>query len=373
MDALTSQDAFEQWHDWRWQMRNRIDTLDGLRRWITPTDTEKTGIAACGRTMRWSITPYYASLMDPENTDCPIRMMAVPRNAEFVHGNEGHQDPVGDRTYLKTRRIIHKYPDRVVFLVSDSCPVYCRYCTRKYHTIARDSTYFKTDAPMDLEADFAYIRDNPEINDVLLTGGDPLSLSTGRLDAILGTLKQISSVGLVRIGTRYPVLLPARFDDELMTVLAKHAPLYLSTHFNHPAEITPEAVTVLRKLQAAGVALLNQSVLLKGVNDDAEVLKTLCRRLVSVGVTPYYLYHCDNVAGLTHFITTIERGRALMAQLSGHVTGFATPRYIIVTTIGKIPIDGDHVTMTEDGIIVRNYKGETLRVTCSALVHERSV
>jgi lysine 2,3-aminomutase len=366
MHALSSE--VDRWNDWRWQMRNRIDTIEKLRNWIVPTQAELVGIVKCGTKMRWSITPYYASLLRRDDPHCPIRKMAIPCDGEFLLDENASEDPVGDRSFAKSRRIIHKYPDRVIFLVSDSCPVYCRYCTRKFHTIVRDSTYFGESDTLDLESDLDYIRCHPEINDVLLTGGDPLSLSTRRLDHILGSLRSIAHVTLIRIGSRYPVLLPMRIDEELCETLRRHKQVYLSTHFNHPNELTSDAIAACQRLLNAGVPVLNQSVLLRGINDDVETLRTLFRGLVANGITPYYLYHCDNVSGITHFMTTLNKGRAIMAELQGYMTGFAVPRYVLTTRLGKIPVDSDHIRLLEDGVEVRNYLGQTARIRSPALV-----
>jgi lysine 2,3-aminomutase len=350
------------WPDWHWHMRNRITTVDALRRWVRVSDDEAQGIDELSGTYRWSVTPYYASLMDPDDALCPIRLQAVPSCREAIVPALADVDPVGDTKFRKTNRVVHKYPDRVIFLVTQNCPVYCRHCTRKFHTTALgQESYFERGEGLPWTEDIAYIRDHPEIRDVLLTGGDPLMYSDRRLDSLLSELRAIDHVEIIRIGSRFPVLLPQRITPELCDILAAHHPVWLNTHFNHPREVTAEAAAACDRLLRAGVPVGNQTVLLRGVNDDPGVMRRLMLDLVRIRVRPYYLYHCDNVVGVSHFMTTIEEGRAIHESLQGFITGFAVPQYVLTTELGKIPLSREFVRRTDDdeGLwVIENYHGE---------------
>ncbi|CAO3439279.1 KamA family radical SAM protein [Azospirillum endophyticum] len=302
---LYSKASFDanQWNDWRFHMENLIRTKDQLAKWIEVTADEEGAIEAIADNYLWMITPYYASLMDKHNIHCPIRRQAIPHLDEMRNKSAGDIDPVGDTLNMKTRRVIHKYPNRVVMLVSDTCPVYCRHCTRKFHTTDVRGTYFKEGFDRSYDSDFAYIRSHPEIDDVLLTGGDPLFLSDGKLEHIIRTLREIPHISIIRIGTRYPVFLPQRITEEFCSMLSRYHPIWVSTHFNHPVEITDEAAAACDRLLRHGIPVQNQTVLLKSVNDDVEVMRSLVKALVGIRVRPYYLYHCDNVTGVSHFST----------------------------------------------------------------------
>jgi lysine 2,3-aminomutase len=351
------------WADWRSHMRGRITTLAQLRRWVDVSPEEEAAITACAGKYRWSITPYYASLMDRSDPNCPIRRQAVPSLAELQPLPHSSVDPVGDMAFRKTNRVIHKYPDRIIMLVTQLCPVYCRHCTRKYHTTDTDGTYFGESESASWEPDFAYVSSHPEIRDVLLTGGDPLTYSDERLEAILTRLRAIPSVEIIRIGSRFPVLLPMRITEQLCQTLERYHPFWLNTHFNHPKEVTPQAAEAVDRLVRHGIVVQNQSVLLKGINDDVETMRDLLRRLLMIRVRPYYLYHCDNVTGVSHFSTTIEEGRALMRSLIGTFTGFGVPQYVLTTPIGKIPLWEEQLHTAADGHSwVENYRKEQLDI-----------
>jgi lysine 2,3-aminomutase len=364
MTPITPRDWIdrEQWDDYRWHLANRITTVDMLRRWIEVTDDEIAAIEACAGIYRWSITPYYASLMDPVDRECPVRRQAVPRMAEFEAQPGDDVDPVGDRRYRKTNRVVHKYPDRVILLVTSACPVYCRHCTRKFHTTSLDGTYFGDRESLPFDEDIAYIASHPEIRDVLLTGGDPLTYGDRKLDRLLGQLRAVPHVEILRIGTRFPVLLPQRITPAFCEMLEKHHPVWASTHFNHPKELTPEATAACDRLLRAGVPVQNQTVLLKGVNDDIDTMRALNTGLVRARVRPYYLYHCDNVVGVSHFQTSLHVGRDLIRQLEWSTTGFAVPEYVITTTIGKIRVDGDHLTAEDSAVWAHNAAGQRVRL-----------
>lgn len=349
------------WTDWRSQLKHRITTLEELREWIRVSPDEEAAIRACNGKYRWSITPYYASLMDREDPLCPIRLQAVPHTQEFMTFPGADPDPVGDRIYRKTNRVVHKYPDRVILLVTEACAVYCRHCTRKYHTTDLEGSYFETSEASSWEQDFEYIASHPEIRDVLLTGGDPLTYSDEKLELIISRLRKIPHVEIIRMGSRYPVLLPQRVTPEFCAMLEKYHPIWLNTHFNHPKEITPEAAAACDRLLRHGVPVQNQTVLLKGINDDLETMKALLKGLLKIRVRPYYLYHCDNVTGVSHFATTVEKGREIMRGLLGHMTGFAIPQYIVTTKLGKIPLWEEQFHQDENGYWLENYKGDTMR------------
>lgn len=350
------------WSDWRSQLQHRIQTLADLQKWVNVTPNEAEAIRASVGKYRWSITPYYASLMDRNDPNCPIRRQSVPALQEFQTFPGAEPDPVGDTLYRKTNRVVHKYPDRVVLLVTEVCAVYCRHCTRKFHTTDLEGTYFETSEAASWEQDFDYIASHPEIRDVLLTGGDPLTYSDEKLELIISRLRKIPHVEIIRIGSRYPVLLPMRITPEFCAMLEKYHPIWLSTHFNHPKEITLEAAAACDRLLRHGIPVQNQSVLLKGINDDLNTMRSLLHELLKIRVRPYYLYHCDNVTGVSHFATSVEKGREIMRGLLGHTTGFAVPQYIVTTKLGKIPLWETQVHADEQGYWLENYQGQTLHL-----------
>jgi len=348
--------------NWRSQLRHRITTVEQLRQWVHVTANEEQAIQACAGRYRWAITPYYASLMDRDDPLCPIRQLAVPSLREFESYPTASVDPVGDTVNRKTNRVVHKYPDRVILLVTERCPVYCRHCTRKYHTMAVGGSYFEKDEGASWDEDFAYIAGHPEIRDVLLTGGDPLMYSDRKLEGIIARLRQIPHVEIVRVGSRCPVVLPQRITPGLCQMLARYHPLWLNTHFNHPKEIAPEAAAACDRLLQHGIVVQNQTVLLKGINDDVSTMRRLHTGLLRIRVLPYYLYHCDNAIGISHFMTSLETGREIMRGLLGHITGFAVPRYVLTTPLGKIPLWEEALHRDSAGYWVENYQGETMRV-----------
>ncbi|MFI7357964.1 arginine 2,3-aminomutase [Streptomyces avidinii] len=350
------------WGDWRWHMRRRITNVEKARQWINLSADEEEAIAGVAGKYRWSVTPYYASLMDPDDPACPVRLQAVPALGELMEFPGAEVDPVGDTYYRKTNRVVHKYPDRVIMLITEACPVYCRHCTRKFHTTDVDGTYFRDDEGGSFDEDLRYIADHPEIRDVLLTGGDPLSYQDGKLEEIVAGLRAIPSVEIIRIGSRFPVLLPQRITEDLCSMLSRYHPVWLNTHFNHPKEITPEASAAVDRLLRHGIPVGNQTVLLRGINDDVATMRTLMTELLRIRVRPYYLYHCDNVTGVSHFMTTVEKGWEVMDGLQGHITGFGVPQYVLTTRIGKIPIARPSFTPTPEGLLLRNYRGQEMVV-----------
>jgi lysine 2,3-aminomutase len=351
------------WDDWRSQLRHSITKIEDLRQWIDLTEAEEQAIRGCAGKYRWRITPYYASLMDPQDATCPVRRQAVPSPRELQPLSTASIDPVGDMDNRKTRRVVHKYPDRAIMLVTDACPVYCRHCTRKYHTTDVNGTYLGERAGPDWDADFAYIERTPEIRDVLLTGGDPLTLGDKTLDWIIGRLRRIPHVEIIRIGSRYPVLLPQRITPDLCQMLEQYHPIWLNTHFNHPKEITVEAAVACDRLLRHGIPVQNQTVLLAGINDSLEVMHRLLTELLRIRVRPYYIYHCDNVTGVSHFATSLRRGREILRGLVGFTTGFAVPQYVITTPLGKIPLCQDNLSRGNGGVWITNYKGEKMNIS----------
>jgi lysine 2,3-aminomutase len=352
----------DDWESWRWQVRNKITSIPALEEWIQPTQEEIDAIKRCQGKYRWSITPYYASLIDSDDPQCPIRQQATPHLGEFDELPGTDIDPVGDQLYRKTNRVIHKYPDRIAFLVTAKCPVYCRHCTRKYHTTEYGGTYFADRESKSIEEDLDYIRSHPEIRDVSLSGGDPLSYHDSQLESIISAIRSISHIEIIRIGSRLPVLLPQRITPELCEMFDRYGPMWVNTHFNHPREITRETAEACDRLLRHGVPIGNQTVLLKGVNDDIDTMRTLCTELVRIKVRPYYLYHCDHVRGVAHFATSIDKGLEIMRGLTGFITGFAVPQYVLTTKIGKIPINPEYFERTPDGMQVRNWKNQVYSV-----------
>jgi len=346
----------QQWDDWRWQLANRITTTDGLSQVIDLTEDEQQVIDQSLGTLRMAITPYYASLMDPDSASCPIRMRAVPKLAETEISPEDLVDPLAEDVDSPVPGITHRYPDRVLFLITDQCSMYCRHCTRRRMAGETDRALPQSR----IDDMIAYVRETRGVRDVLLSGGDPLTLPTSRLEHIVAQLHEIPHVEIVRYGSAVPVVMPQRITDELVTMMKKYQPVWLNTHFNHPKEITPESRRALAKLADNGIVLGNQSVLLRGVNDCPYIMKELVQRLVHNRVRPYYIYQCDLSQGIGHFRTSIGTGMEIIEHLWGHTSGFAIPRYIddVSGGVGKTPIDPCYVISRNDRtVIFRNYEG----------------
>lgn len=330
-------------------MQHRIHDVETLRRYIHPTEDELAAIEATKAVFRWNITPYYASLMDPDDPNCPIRKQVVPRLEELEPDLVGVVDPLEEVAHSPVKNLIHNYRDRVAFCVTSECAIYCRYCLRK--RMVGDADFMMRRA--EHQAAIDYIAAHPEIRDVLLTGGDPLTFNEAHLEWLLRRLRAIPHVEIIRIGTRMPVKLPFRLTDELCDLLQQYHPLWINTHFNHPKELTDEAAEGLDRLLRAGIPVGNQTVLLRGINDDAETLRALSQGLVRMRVRPYYLYQAQLIGGTAHLRTSIEKGMELMEALQGTTTGFAIPKYVLDTPYGKVPLThsyvqgraGDHVVM----------------------------
>ncbi len=338
-------------------MRHRIRDIHGLRDFLEPTPEETAGIERLADRFHFVITPYYASLMDPQDPGCPIRRQVVPHVAE--EGDPvGLADPLSEVAHSPVKNLIRVYPDRVAFCVNNECALYCRFCLRKRMVGEPEWTMKKRELSVALD----WIRKTPEIRDVLLTGGDPLVYSDDRLAWLLTELRTIPHVEIVRLGTRLPVTLPFRVTDDLCRLLAEHHPIWLNTHFNHPKELTPEAAEACDRLTRAGIPVGNQSVLLRGVNDDAETMKALCEGLVRMRVRPYYCYQAQLLEGTAHFRVPIERGIELFRALRGRTSGFAIPQYVLDTPYGKVPLTYPYLRGREgDDIVVESYDGRVWR------------
>jgi lysine 2,3-aminomutase len=349
--------AESDWRDWTWQMRERIRDAKSLERWVNPIDDERRAIERLGERFHFVITPYYAALMDPDDPACPIRRQVVPRCAE-LDDPAGQSDPLDEVAHSPVKNVIRVYPDRIAFCVNNECALYCRFCLRKRMVGDEEWTMKKRELTRALD----WIRATPEIRDVLLTGGDPLVFSDDRLDWLMSELRAIPHVELIRLGTRLPVTLPFRVTDDLCRMLERHHPVWVNTHFNHPSELTPEAVAACDRLTRAGIPVGNQSVLLAGINDDADTMKTLCEALVRARVRPYYCYQAQLLEGTAHFRIPIERGIEIFRALRGRTSGFAIPQYVLDTPYGKVPLTHQYFRGREgDDVVVESYDGRLWR------------
>jgi lysine 2,3-aminomutase len=348
----------EDWYDWKWQLQNRVKTLEQLDNLIELTDKERDDFQACKDKFQVSITPYYASLMDKKDPNCPVRLQSVPHNGELLILETDLKDPLGEDKDMPVPGLTHRYPDRVLFYVSNDCPMLCRHCTRKRKVADPSSAAQKEQLEMGLD----YIRNNKVIRDVVVSGGDPLCLSNERIDYILGELRKIEHVEVVRIGSRNPVTQPFRlYDDELLEIFMKHQPIHLNTHYNHPKEMTREALLANTRLALAGVALGNQSVLLRGINDDAKLMTKLCHNLLLMRIRPYYIYQCDLAEGISHFRTSIDKGLEIIEQMRGWTSGLAIPQFVVDAPGGggKIPVNPTYlIKKVGNKVTLRNYKNE---------------
>ena len=351
--------TIEQWNDWKWQLQNRIRTLVTIEKMIQLSDDEYTAISRHKGVLPVGITPYYASLIDANDPSHPIRRTVVISGAESLLSEGEELDPLGEDHDTAVPGLVHRYPDRVLFLVTGFCSVYCRYCTRSRMVGNRGGEYRFSMKQWEMALE--YIRNHSEIRDVLLSGGDPLTLPTEKLEWLLSRLRDISHVEFIRIGTKVPTVLPQRVTAKLVNMLRKYHPLWMSIHFTHPEELTPETSEACGRLADAGIPLGSQTVLLKGINDNVETMKKLYHGLLRLRVKPYYLYQCDPVAGSAHFRTSVSKGLEIISGLRGHTTGYAVPHYVIDAPGGggKIPILPEYVVGKEgNNIILRNYKGE---------------
>ena len=352
--------ADKEWDNWAWQLRNRITSLSQLEEYLELTPEEREGCRHANKKLAMAITPHFFNLIDREDPNCPIRRQVIPREEEMRIGPEETLDPDGEDEHSPVEGIVHRYPDRVLFLATDRCAAYCRYCTRsRLVSNAQDYNFHPA-----LEQGLAYIEKNQGVRDVLLSGGDPLLLSDRKLDYLLGRLRAIPHVEFVRIGSRIPIFLPQRITSGLADILRRQGPIWMSIHANHPRECTLELKTACERLALAGVPLGNQSVLLRGVNDDLGVMKSLVHRLLMMRVRPYYLYQCDLITGSAHLRSDIQKGLEIVRGLRGHTSGYAVPQFVIDAPGGggKVPINPEYIQdVTENEIIFRNFQGKTYR------------
>jgi lysine 2,3-aminomutase len=348
------------WNDWKWQFRNRITRVEQLVQFIPLSTEEQAQLKLV--TMRYplSVTPYYLSLMNPDDPDDPVRKQAIPSPLEMTMGSMGAEDPLGEKEDTVVPGLIHRYPDRVLLVLTDICPVLCRHCTRKREW--RNGGWVRPSS--EVAAILDYINQHKSIRDVIISGGDPLTLSNRHLEDIISRIRRIKHVEIIRIGTRFPVVLPQRIDKELCTMLAKYGPIWLNTHFNHVREITPEAAEACDRLLRSGVPVNNQSVLLRGINDSVEAQMKLCHGLLKIKVRPYYLFQCDEVQGTEHLRTPVEVGIKIIERMRGHTSGLAVPTFVIDLPQGggKVPLQPNYVLAhTEGELVLRNYEGHAFR------------
>jgi len=345
----------QQWNDWRWQLTHRLNTIDDFARVIRLTPEEVAGLLAPGH-FRVDVTPHFASLMDPNDPNCPIRRQVVPTIRELVPFEAEMADSLAEDAHSPVPGLVHRYPDRVLMLVTTQCASYCRFCTRSRVVGDSKAQFSRTNYDQQLD----YIAHTPQVRDVLLSGGDPLMLSPRVLEGLLSRLRAIPHVEVIRIGTRVPVFLPMRINPELMAMLRQFHPLWMNIHFNHPKEITPEVRQACGMLADAGIPLGSQTVLLAGINDCPNVIKTLVQELVKIRVRPYYIYQCDLVHGAGHFRTPVAKGIEIIEALRGHTSGFCVPTYVIDAPGGggKIPIMPQYlISQSESRVVVRNFEG----------------
>ena len=359
--SATARDRFfahipeKEWNDWRWHFRNRITAIDELTKFIPLSSEEQAQLKLVTIQYPLSVTPYYLSLINPDDPDDPVRKQAIPSFDEITFGGMNPEDPLAEERDSVVPGLVHRYPDRVLMVLTDICPMFCRHCTRKREW--RHGGWVRTQSEID--AMLEYIRQHKVIRDVIISGGDPLTLSTHRLEDVISRIRGIEHVDIIRIGTRFPVVLPQRVDDELCAMLSRYGPIWLNTHFNHYREITPEAAAACDRLLRSGVPVNNQTVLLRGVNDSVEAQTKLCQGLLKIKVRPYYLFQCDEVRGTEHLRTPVEVGVKIMEGLRGHTSGLAVPTFVVDLPQGggKVSLQPNYViSQTENGLMLRNYQ-----------------
>ena len=369
--------SMEDWNDWNWQLSNRIETLEDLKKYVNLTESEENGVKACLDTLRMAITPYYLSLIDLNDPTDPIRLQSIPTGFEVEKCAADLDDPLHEDTDSPVPGLTHRYPDRALLLLTDQCSMYCRHCTRRRFAGQNDNAL-----PMEqINNAIDYIAKTPVIRDVILSGGDALLINTERLEEIISKLRAIPHVEIIRLGSRLPVVLPQRITDELCNMLKKYHPVWVNTHFNHPDEITKESSLACAKLADAGVPLGNQSVLLAGVNDCVHVMRKLVGDLARIRVRPYYIYQCDLSLGLQHFRTPVAKGIEIIEAIRGHMSGFCVPTFVVDAPGGggKIPVMPNYLISQGAGkVVLRNYEGvittytepENYKKTCKCAVCE---
>ncbi|MEK7729737.1 MAG: lysine 2,3-aminomutase, partial [candidate division KSB1 bacterium] len=345
----------EKWDDWRWQLSNRLNSVAELEKIVNLTESEKRALSA-KNLFRVDVTPFFASLIDPDSRDCPVRRQVIPTEEEMVPFTSMMEDSLAEDKHSPVPGLVHRYPDRVLMLVTTQCATYCRYCTRSRIVGDASAQFNRKEFDMQIE----YLERTPQVRDVLLSGGDPLIVPPKILDYLLGRLRAIPHIEIIRIGSRVPIFLPQRIDDEFCEILAKYHPLWMNIHFNHPKEITPEIARACDKLSRAGIPLGNQSVLLAGVNDSVHIQRKLVHELVKIRVRPYYLYQCDLVEGAGHFRTPVSKGIEIIEGLRGHTSGYAVPTFVVDAPGGggKIPVGPNYLVSQAPGkVVLRNFEG----------------
>ncbi len=347
----------EQWSDWKWQLKNRVTTLEGLEKHLQLTPQERAGVILAGSKLSLAVTPHYFNLIERDNPNCPIRRQIIPHVGEGTISPAEMADPCGEDVHMPVPGLVHRYPDRALFLITDRCASYCRYCTRSRVVSGAGEQELHTD----FDEAIAYLKKHTEVRDVLLSGGDPLLFSDDKLDTLLTRLREIPHLEFLRIGTRVPIFLPQRITPELCRILQKHHPLWMSVHTNHPRELTTEVRDALGMLANHGVPLGNQSVLLSGVNDSLPVMKSLIHKLLRCRVRPYYLYQCDLIQGSSHLRTSVRKGIEIIEGLRGHTTGYAIPQFVIDAPGGggKVPLNPSYVFFHDsEKVVFRNFEGK---------------
>jgi lysine 2,3-aminomutase len=347
------------WNDWKWQFRHRITSVEELAKYIPLSSKEQTQINLVIKRYPLTVTPYYLSLINPEDPNDPIKKQAVPCFDEITMADMGEEDPLEEKRDSVVPGLVHRYPDRVLMVLTDICPMLCRHCTRKREW--QNGGWVRKD--QEIEPMLDYIRNHPQVRDVIISGGDVLTLSTGRLEKVLSKLRNIPSVEIIRIGSRYPVVLPQRIDKELCDMLSNYGPIWFNTHFNHPNEVTLEAARACDMLVRAGLPMNNQTVLLRGINDSVETQLKLSQSLLKIKVRPYYLFQCDEVQGTEHLRTPVETGIKIIEGMRGYTSGLAVPAFVIDLPSGggKVPLQPDYVlSHTQERLILRNYQGRII-------------
>jgi lysine 2,3-aminomutase len=344
------------WQSWKWQTSNRIKNKDQLKHYIDLSKEEEETIFKVLGHLRMAITPYYLTLIDPLNPNCPIRQQAIPFGSELITGKNDLYDPLAEDFDSPVPGLTHRYPDRVLFLITDMCSTYCRHCTRRRFAGQKDAE-LKIEQ---IDEAILYIKNHQEVTDVLLSGGDAFMASDERIEYILKKLREIDHVQVIRFGTRTPVVMPQRITVELVNMLKKYHPIWVNTHFNHPDEITEESKKAIDLLADSGIQVGNQSVLLKGVNDCVHVMRNLVKKLIAIRVRPYYLYQCDLSYGIEHFRTPVSKGIEIIEGLRGHISGLAVPTFVVdgPNGGGKIPVMPNYLISQAPGkVVLRNYEG----------------
>ncbi len=346
----------EKWDDYKWQFKNRIKTIEELSKVLNLTQEEQDDIKKSFSDFKMAITPHYVSLIDTDNPMDPIRLQSVPQEKELYPGPFDLDDPLGEDHDMAVPNLVHRYPDRVLFLITDQCSMYCRFCTRK--RIVSDGTHLVNDTI--LTQVINYLKEHTEVRDVVVSGGDPLFMEDEKLEVVLKALREIPHIEIIRLGTRMPVVCPQRITQKFVDMAKKYHPIYLNTHFNHPYEITKDAEKSLAMLADNGFVLGNQSVLLKNINSESKIMKALMHKLLKNRVRPYYIYQCDLTSGIEHFRTPVSKGIEIIEELRGHTSGLAVPVFVIDAPNGggKVPIQPNYlITQSPDKVIVRNYEG----------------